>query len=81
MQLAIDADGIKQAESDGIKAIDAQHQSSQAPAQIGVMLKLPLMPKRQKKTAAIDHDATLTANEKASQNRRLRMKQLKPKSD
>uniref|UniRef100_UPI000ADB27E0 DUF1542 domain-containing protein n=1 Tax=Lacticaseibacillus rhamnosus TaxID=47715 RepID=UPI000ADB27E0 len=58
------ADGIKQAESDGIKAIDAQHQSSQALADRKGDAKAAIDHEAAKETAAIDHDATLTANEK-----------------
>ncbi len=43
------ADGIKQAESDGIKAIDAQHQSGQALADRKGDAKPPLIPRRQRK--------------------------------
>ncbi|OAU19925.1 hypothetical protein PY78_13850, partial [Lacticaseibacillus rhamnosus] len=61
------ADGIKQSESDGIKAIDAQHQSSQALADRKGDAKAAIDNEAAKETAAIDHDATLTATEKASQ--------------
>ncbi|KMO49573.1 hypothetical protein PZ03_15105, partial [Lacticaseibacillus rhamnosus] len=61
------ADAVDQAKADGIKAIDAQHQSGVALTERKEAAKKLVAEIAEKVVAAIDQDVTLTAIQKAAQ--------------
>ena len=73
------ADAVDKAKTDGIKAIDAQHQSGQAIKARQNDAKQAIDAEAAKVTKAIDQDPTLTTAEKRHRNKQSQMRQLKLK--